>query len=132
MHSRRATGRVLFLAAALTLPLPWYLGEVESSPLVRLAFFTSLFGSVLAAEGGGGTTALLFGLGLAQTLAWGAALRLAAALVARALAGLRSQAWRAAIVAALAVGLCGAGLLPIYQTPLSSSRARSSLLGIFD
>lgn len=132
MLSRRATGRVLFLAAAAALPLPWYLGEAESAPLVRLAFFTSLFGSVLALEGGGRTTALLFGLGLAQTLGWGAALRLAAALVARALAGLRSSAWRATIVAALAIGMLGAGLLPIYHTPLSSVRARSSLLGILD
>ena len=131
MLSRRATGRVLFLAAALALPLPWYLGEMESAPLARLAFFTSLVGSVLVVEGGR-TTALIFALGLAQTVAWGAALRLVAALVARALAGLRSPAWRTTIVAALAIGMIGAGLLPIYQTPLSSQRARSSLLGIFD
>ena len=131
MLSRRAAGRVLFLAAAAALPLPWYLGEMESAPLARLAFFTSLVGSVLAVEGGR-TTALIFALGLAQTVAWGAALRLVAALVARALAGLRSPAWRTTIVAALAIGMIGAALLPIYRTPLSSQRARSSLLGIFD
>jgi hypothetical protein len=123
---------VLFAAAALALPLPWYLGEVESAPWLRLAFFTSLLGSVLVVEGAHGTTGLFFGLGLAQTILYGAALRLAAALLARALAGLRAPAWRGAIVAALAIGMLGAGLLPIYRTPLSSSRARSSLFGLFE
>jgi hypothetical protein len=130
--SRRAAGRVLFAAAALALPLPWYLGELESAPLVRLAFFSALFGGVLLAEGPGGTTGLFFALGFAQTLLYGAALRLAAALVARALAGLPSPLWRGAIVAGLAIAMLGAGLLPIYHTPLSSSRARSSLLGLFE
>lgn len=131
MLSRRAAGRVLFAAAAAALPLPWYLGEIECAPLLRLAFFTSLFAGVLLAEGAGGTTGLFVGLGGVQTLLYGAALRLAAALVARALAGLPSRA-RVALVAGLAAALLGAGLLPLYHTPLSSSRARSSLFQLFE
>jgi hypothetical protein len=122
---------VLFAAAALALPLPWYLGEIESAPWLRLAFFTAIFGSVFAAEGAGGTTGLFFGLGLAQLLLWGAVLRLSAALIARVLAGVPRTAWRAAIVAGLAAAIVGAGLFPIYDTPLSSRRARSSLFELF-
>jgi hypothetical protein len=130
--SRRAMGRVLFVAALIALPLPWYLGEVERAPWLRLAFFTGIFGSVFAAEGAGGTTRLFFGLGVAQLIVYGAALRLAAALVARALAGLHSPTWRTAVVGGLTIALLGAGFLPIYDTPLSSRRPHSSLLGIFD
>ncbi|HVH18389.1 MAG TPA: hypothetical protein VNF72_08830 [Myxococcota bacterium] len=132
MLSRRAMGRVLFVAALIALPLPWYLGEVERAPWLRLAFFTGIFGSVFVAEGATGTTRLFFGLGVAQLILYGAALRLAAALVARALAGLRSPTWRTAVVGSLAIVLLGAGFLPIYDTPLSSRRPHSSLLGIFD
>ena len=101
MLSRRAMGRVLFVAALIALPLPWYLGEVEWAPWLRLAFFTGIFGSVFVAEGATGTTRLFFGLGVAQLILYGAALRLAAALVARALAGLRSPTWRTAVVGGL-------------------------------
>ena len=130
--SRRAAGRVLFAAAALALPLPWYLGEIEHAPWLRLAFFTAIFGSVFAVEGAGGPTGLFFALGLAQTLFWGAALRLAAALLARALAGVPRPRWRTALVAGIAAALVGAGLFPIYDTPLSSHRAHSSLLELFE
>jgi hypothetical protein len=130
--SRRATGRLLFAVAVIALPLPWYLGEVERAPLVRLAFFTGIFGRVMLAEGATGTTRLFFGLGVAQLVLYATAVRLLAALVARALAGLRSPALRTLAVAGLAMALLGAGLLPIYDTPLSSHRARSSLLGVFD
>lgn len=132
MLSRRAIGRVLFVAALIALPLPWYLGEVERAPWLRLAFFTGILGSVFVTEGAGGTTRLFFGLGVAQLILYGAALRLAAALVARALAGLRSPTWRASIVVGIAIALLGAGFLPIYDTPLSSRRTHSSLLGLFD
>jgi hypothetical protein len=125
-------GRVLFVAALIALPLPWYLGEIERAPWLRLAFFTGIFGSVFVTEGATGTTRLFFGLGVAQVILYAAALRLAAALVARALAGVSSAAWRTAVVAGLAIAMLGAGFLPIYDTPLSSRRPHSSLLGIFD
>ena len=80
MLSRRATGRLLFAAAVIALPLPWYLGEVERAPLVRLAFFTGIFGRVMLAEGATGTTRLFFGLGVAQLVLYATALRLLAAL----------------------------------------------------
>ena len=99
---------------------------------MRLAFFTGIFGRVMLAEGATGTTRLFFVLGVAQLVLYATALRLLAALVARALAGLRSPALRTLAIAGLALALLGAGLLPIYDTPLSSHRAHSSLIGVFD
>jgi hypothetical protein len=130
--SRRAATRVLFAAAVLALPLPYYIGEVESAPLVRLAFISGLFGSVLVAEGAGGTNGLFFALGLVQLVVWAGVLRLGAGLLSRSLARLPWPRARTVLVALLALALIGAGLSPLYDTPLSSSRGRSNLLGLFE
>ena len=132
MLSRRAATRVLFAAAVLALPLPYYIGEVESAPLVRLAFISGLFGSVLVAEGAGGTNGLFFALGLVQLVVWAGVLRLGAGLLSRSLARLPWPRARTVLVALLALALIGAGLWPLYDTPLSSSRGRSNLLGLFE
>lgn len=132
MLSRRAATRVLFAAAVLALPLPYYIGEVESAPLVRLAFISGLFGSVLVAEGAGGTNGLFFALGLVQLVVWAGVLRLGAGLLSRSLARLPWPRARTVLVALLALALIGAGLSPLYDTPLSSSRGRSNLLGLFE
>jgi len=130
--SRRAAAWVLFVAAALALPLPYYLGEIESAPWLRLAFFTGIFGRVFVAEGGRGMTGLFFGLGMTQLLVYALLLRLGAGRLARSLFRVRAPHVRTALVAAVALALVGAGLSPLYDTPLSSSRGRSSLLGIFE
>lgn len=132
MSSRRAAAWVLFAAAALALPLPYYLGEIESAPWLRLAFFTGIFGRVFVAEGGRGMTGLFFGLGAAQLLVYALLLRLGAGLLARSLFRVGAPGLRKALVAAVALALVGAGFSPLYDTPLSSSRARSNLLGLFE
>jgi hypothetical protein len=123
---------VLFAAAALALPLPYYLGEIERAPLLRLAFFTGIFGRVFVAEGGRGMTGLFFGLGLAQLLLYALLLRLGAGLLARSLFRVGAPRLRTALFAAVALALVGAGFSPLYDTPLSSSRGRSNLLGLFE
>ncbi len=129
---RHAAAWVLFAAAAVALPLPYYLGEIESAPLLRLAFFTGIFGRVFVAEGARGTTGLFFGLGMAQILVYALLQRLCAGLLARSLARVGAPRVRTALVAAIALAIVGAGLSPLYDTPLSSSRGRSNLLGLFE
>ena len=114
-----------------TLPVPFFLGEPELAPVLRLAFLTGLLGAVLVTEGGS-TLAALVGLGAAQTLGYGLLLWLSAALVARVLEGFRAPAARGVVLAILAISLFAASLSEIYQTPLSSQRARSSLFQIFE
>ena len=132
MSSRRAAAWVLFAAAALALPLPYYLGEIESAPWLRLAFFTGIFGRVFVAEGGRGMTGLFFGLGVAQLLVYALLLRLGAGLLARSLFRVSAPGLRTALVVAVALALVGAGFSPLYDTPLSSSRGHSNLLGLFE
>jgi hypothetical protein len=129
--TRTTIQRVLWIAALLLLPIPFYLGEPEQAPVLRLVFLTGLLCAVMLAEGGG-TLAVLVGLGVLQALLWGGALSLLAALMARTLERVHAPALRTAVVAAIALGLVAASLTELYDTPLSSTRPRSSLLQIFE
>ena len=129
--TRRAAGWLLWIVAVATLPVPFYLGEPELAPVLRLAFLSGLMGAVLVAEGGG-TLAALAGLGIAQTLLYAAAFRLVTALLARGLDRLRAPAARGAVVAVIAIALFAVSLTEIYDTPLSSTRPRSNLAQIFE
>jgi len=123
--------RWLWIAALLTMPVPFYLGEVEWAPALRLAFLTGLLGLVVAAEGGA-TTALLATLGLVQAALYAGLFRLAASLAARALARIGSEPLRVAAVGTVIFLLAVSAVLPIYETPLSSTRMRSNIFGIFE
>ena len=129
--TRRTAGRLLWIAALLTLPVPFYLGEPEFAPVVRLAFLTSLMSAVLVAEGGG-TLGALAGIGMLQALLYAGFLWLAAALIARWLERLRAPGARGMLVAAIAIALFAVSLAEIYDTPLSSTRPRSNLTQIFE
>jgi hypothetical protein len=130
--SRRASARLLFAAAVLALPVRYYLGEIESAPVVRLAFFTGVFGSVLLAEGARGMTGLFVGLGAVQLALWLLLLRAGAGLAARGIARIPAPALRSALCVGIAAVMLAAGLTPLYDTPLSSQRPRSSLLQILE
>jgi len=129
--SPKTTRWLLFAAALLAAPIPFYLGEPELAPLLRLAFLSALVTSVFAVEGGA-TAGALAGIALAQVVVWGGLLFLAAAGVTRGLARIATDRARAAMTAALAIGLLGASLSDIYDTPLSSTRARSNLFHLFE
>jgi len=129
--SLRASRWLLFLALALTLPLPFFLAGLAIAPLARLLFLESILLAIVASDGIAGTAGIFAGFlavegvvlaALVWGLAWGAA---------RALAPAR-PATRAACVALAAVSLLGLSLLEIYRTPLSSSGPTSNLLGILD
>lgn len=123
--------RLLYATALLTLPIPFYLGEPELAPVVRLAFLSGLITSVLVAEGGA-VNAVLAGIGIVQVLVWAGLLFAAAALLARGLARISAAGVRTGVAAALAIALFGASLTDLYDTPLSSSRARSNLFQLFE
>jgi hypothetical protein len=128
--NRIATRRLLFAVFLLTLPVPYMLGAVEVAPWLRLAFLTSLLGSVFAVEGGPwiGTMA---GLGVAQTLLYLALLYAAAVFVAALLTRIGALGVRRVATAIVVVGLLGYSLGDPYQTAISSTRARSSLTHLF-
>jgi hypothetical protein len=129
--TRRTAGRLLWIVTLLTLPVPFYLGEPELAPVVRLAFLSALMSAVLVAEGGG-TLGVLAGLGIAQTLLYAVVFRLVAAWVARGLDRLPAPRARSAVVVIVAIVLFAVSLAEIYDTPLSSTRPRSNLTHIFE
>ncbi len=129
--SRSASKWLLWAALLLSLPLPFYMGAQGLVPPVRALFLAGIATGMLLTEGAHGTSGIFAGLGLAQGLA---ALLLSlglAALLARLAWRLAPARARTPVVLALACAMLGAALLPIYDTPLSSSRARSSLLQAF-
>lgn len=123
--------RWLWVALLATAPVPYYLGSLEWAPVLRLAFLTLLFGAVMAAEGGG-TVIMIFALGLVQALVYTALFRLGADLGARAVARIAAPPLRTAAVGTALLLLFTSSLLPIYDTPLSSARARSTLWQLFE
>jgi hypothetical protein len=123
--------RWLWLAALATMPVPFYLGQPEWAPVLRLAFLTSLFTAVMLAEGG--RTVILFGtLGVVQTAFYAGLFYLAARLVARGVARIGSPPLQVAAVGTAVFLLVASSLLPIYETPLSSARPRSTLWQLFE
>lgn len=130
MTSRTAR-RLLFAVALLTLPVPFYLGELEHAPVVRLLFLSGLLGAVALAEGGR-TLPLLAGLGILQTVLYAGLLWIFAAGLSWLSGVLRPAALRGALIFSLLAALLLVSLFEIYDTPLSSTRPRSNLVHLFE
>jgi hypothetical protein len=130
--SQTAARRWLWLAALATMPVPFYLGEVEWAPVMRLAFLTSLVSLVMVAEGG--SALIRIGtLGIIQTALYAGLFMLAAGLAARATSRIfREPPLRIAAVGTAVFLLFASSLLPIYETPLSSTRLHSDLWHLFE
>ena len=91
----------------------------------------ALFLAVMVAEGGG-TVVLIGSLGILQTLLYAGLFYLAAGFAARGLARIGSPPMQVAAVGTAVFLLVVSAQLPIYDTPLSSQRARSNLWQLFD
>jgi hypothetical protein len=127
--SRTAARRWLWLAALVTMPVPFYLGEIESAPVVRLAFLTSLLSLVLAAEGG---RTLFVVFGVLQTALYTSLFYLAAFFGERGVDRIVRPPLRGLAVGSVLLVLFASSLLSIYQTPLSSTRLHSNLWHLFE
>jgi hypothetical protein len=129
--SHATARRWLWIAALVTMPVPFFLAQVEWAPVLRLAFLSSLFGAVMLAEGGG--TAILLGvLGILQTFLYAGLFYLAAGLAAHGVQRIASPPMRVAAVGTVVFLLVASAQLPIYETPLSSARLRSNVWQLFD
>jgi hypothetical protein len=86
---------------------------------------------VLAAEGGR-TVVLFTTLGALQTLLYTGLFFLVTTFAARAIQRFAQPVLRTAAVGSVVLLLFVSSLLPIYQTPLSSTRLRSDLWHLFE
>jgi len=129
--SPTAARRWLWLAALATMPVPFYLGEVEWAPVLRLAFLGALFCAVMLAEGG--RTVILLGcLGILQTALYAGLFFAAAHVASRLVARITEPPLRIAAVGTAVFLLFASAQLPIYQTPLSSTRLHSDVWHLFE
>src|SRR5262245_28561148 len=113
------------------MPVPFYLGEVEWAPVMRLAFMTSLLSLVAVAEGGHAVIRTCT-LGILQTAAYTGLIFLAAGLAASGIARIREAPLRVAAVGTAVFLLLASSMLPIYETPLSGTRLHSDLWHLFE
>lgn len=123
--------RWLWLAALITMPVPFYLGQLEWAPVLRLVFLSALVGAVMIAEGGA-TTIGLGVLGIVQSALYTGLFFLAAGLAARGAMRIASPPLRVAAIGSAVFLLLASAQLPIYETGLSSTRVRSNLWQIFE
>lgn len=123
--------RWLYFAALATMPVPFFLAQVEWAPVLRLAFLSALFAAVMVAEGGPQVTTMGL-LGIAQTVLYAGLFFLAAGLAARFVGRIASPPLRIAVVGTVVFLLFASAQLPIYETPLSSAHLRSNVWQIFD
>jgi hypothetical protein len=129
--SPRATRWLLWLAALAALPVPIFgVGSGRVPPLHHLEL-GALALAFTALERAQGIGPLLSGIFIGQALAWGLALWLAAALLARLLSRLPPLVRTRATVLLIVLGLALAAAQPIYRTPYSAHAARSTLLGTY-
>ncbi len=113
------------------MPVPFYLGEVEWAPVLRLAFLSSLLSLVVVAEGGR-SAGMIAAIGMMQIAIYTTLFFLAAGLAARLVERIAEPPLRVAAVGTAVFLLVVSGLLPIYETPLSSTRLHSDLWHLFE
>lgn len=129
--SPRASRSILWLTAALALPVPiWVLGPGWVPPL-RLAMLAAISLAVMLTESARGAVGLAAAVFAGQAAVYLALLWAAAHLVSRALARLprRRSAALVWVVVALALGLAASH--DLYRDPYHGRSARSGLLDAY-
>jgi hypothetical protein len=124
--STRAARRLLWLAFALFLPLPYFMVEIGRVPLAQLLLFAAVTAPLLYTDWGF-TMQVIAGLFLLQSLFYGLLLWLLAVLVVRFLPVARQTA----IVLALVLALAALAALPLYRAPLSHGPLPTNWLGLW-
>ena len=117
----------LWAVLLIALPVPYYIGDTELAPPLRLIFLTGLYAGIALEEGLAGATAIFAQVAAGTVAVYLALLLGAAAVLSRLIWRLKADVARRACVLVLGGLLLGASLFEIYDTPLSSSRMRSSI-----
>jgi fructose-specific phosphotransferase system IIC component len=127
--SRKTMTRVLWMVFAMTLPLPYFVVEIERVPLARIVLFAGLTTAAAVTEPDFASRAiagmLVVQAGFYGGLLYGLA-RATARLIERRVPPQRRRAYLSLIVMVLLIG----SLFPIFHTPLSNRSSRATLFGI--
>ncbi len=129
--STRASRRMLWIAAALLVPLPVLFPGPGLVPAARFLMLGGASLAVMLFESSRGAVIPLAALLLLQGIAWLGALWLVAALAARLLARLPSHARLWVTLVIVAAGLVVGATTEIYHTPFAAEAARGNLLHVY-
>ena len=129
--STRASRRMLWIAAALLVPLPVLFPGPGLVPAARFLMLGGASLAVMLFESSRGAVIPLAALLLLQGVAWLSALWLGAALAARLLARLPSHARLWVTLVLVAAGLVVGATTEIYHTPFAAEAARGNLLHVY-
>jgi hypothetical protein len=121
-----AARRVLWVAALLLIPVPYWAIEVERAPVARLVLLAAVTGAAMLAEPGG-VGSIVGGALVAQAILW----LLVWAVVARLVERRLRATWRTPAVALIVAALLVIALLPVYRMPFARTGPRANVLGIF-
>ncbi len=130
--SERASRRILWVAFAATVPLPFFLVETGWVPAVRLLLLAGVHGAVIAVEGTQGTVAIAAALLLAQAALGLAALWVLAWGLAQGLSRGSPRRAAAATWAVVALALFVTTAFDLYRTPFRTPALRGNLLVLLE
>jgi hypothetical protein len=130
--SSRLRRRLLWIAAALTVPVPFFLAQSGTVPPARVLMLAGIVCAVIAAGGGGGVVTLAAVLLLAQAALWLGVCWLGAALLARLLDRAGGRAATALTLLVIAAALLVGWHLPLYRDPFAAHVLQASLRTVYE
>lgn len=126
--SRTRTRRLLWLAGALLLPLPWLFMYTGAVPVARYVFLAGISGAYAGLIDGSEVAWPMTAIVAVHALVYAGALWGASAVLARFIpARLRAPL----VVTVFVVGFTVALAYPIYETPMDDERAHTNWVGLF-
>jgi hypothetical protein len=130
--SRRAVTGFLWVAAALLLPLPFFLAQVGTVPAARILMLGSVGLAVIASEGARGVVGLGAAILMTQAAFYLALLWVAAALAARGLVRLPRPLPTALTLGVVLAAVIAAVEIDLYRDPFRAHALRTNILHVYE
>jgi hypothetical protein len=123
---------ILWIAAALLVPLPFFLVETGTVPAARLLMLGSVTLMLIAVEGGQGAVGIAAALLLAQAILYLVALWLLVTALLRPLRHRSPKTIALATGATLLIGIVLATTFEIYRTPFRTRSLHATVLHVYE
>ena len=131
MMQPRTVRRILWMALALVVPVPFFLAQTGLVPAARLLMLGAVTVAIIAAEGSRGVVGTAAALLFAQGALYLGLFWLASHLLARVLGRLPERV-RDLVVILVVVGICCAGAFRIYRDPFAAHALHTNAVHVFE
>lgn len=130
--SPRVARLLLWAAAALLVPLPFFLAQSGHVPAARIAMLGAITAAVAVVEGTHGMVAVAAAMLLAQALVYLLLQRIAAGLLVRLLGRLAPGALLPATLALVLLGAALSAGLDLYRDPFRARGLHANVLSVYE